>query len=421
MKRPRKFRNRVIVIVSAMTLAVSLVFSFYTLVFIYEVEDAFFSAQLEEEAEHLRSNYDRTGAWVKPGKPAIRLYLDNAMLPTVIRNGLDAEPERVEFSGPGSSHFHLQKLEIDGISGWLVYDVGSELVVKPMRNSLLWLLACTTTVLVGLALLAGYWASRKTTRRLEQLAKTAGDLDPAHLPDSWAQSEDGDEVSRVAAGLDAMTTRLKEFVARERGFTRDASHELRTPLAVIRSASDQLVNQQDLGELSRLHADLIRESTARLEQTVNILLVMAREEASDRPETGVHVLPLIEQCVLDQSPRLDGKNVSVEVSVSETARMHAPAAVTRIVLANLIGNAFAHTVAGTVRISSHGGLIRITNPLSGDPHDMEGSRAFASSSETGFGFGLAIARRLCQRFNLDFKLVLEGNQVIATLALMEGR
>lgn len=418
-----RLRNRVVLVVSGLALGISLVYSLYTFAFIYAVEDAFLNAQLAEEAAVQYRHRAQTGRWAVPRDPRIRLHEDAATLPPAIRGLLREEPERVEFPGPGDSHYHLLALATaDGKQAWLVYDVGSRLVVRPMRDRLLWLLACTALLLLALSLLAGYWAARRTTRRLEQLASAVADLDPARLPVSWPQSRGHDEVGVVARGLQAMTQRLQAFVERERSFTRDASHELRTPLAVIRTAGDQLASRPQLDEHARRHADLIRTSTARLEQTVSTLLAMAREDPPGGESAQVLVLPLIEQAVVEQAQRLEGKPVEVEVDVPPSARLCAPQAVARIVLANLIGNAFAHTAAGRVRIDTQGDRLRIANTYAGDAsagRDTPFSDREASGD--GFGFGLGIVHRLCDRFDLAFELRVVDDTVVAALALEPER
>ena len=44
------------------------------------------------------------------------------------------------------------------------------------------------------------------------------------------------EVRALSDALTRLSHRVKEFVERERNFTRDASHELRSPLTVVRSS-----------------------------------------------------------------------------------------------------------------------------------------------------------------------------------------
>lgn len=413
-------RNRILAAVTGLSLLTCVVFSFYTVAFTYSVEDSFLAARLETEAVHQRQARALTGEWAAPRDDRLSLHEGPATLPVSIREVLSEEPERVEFQAPGPSHYHLLALEAGGSRAWLVYDAGNDLIVPAMRNKLFGLLGLTTLVLVACALAVAYLISRRITRRLEHLATTVAELDPDRMSGNWGPAAGKDEVGVVAAGLEAMTARLRAFIQRERSFTRDASHELRTPLAVIRSAGDQLVRQPELSELSRQHATLIRESTERLEQTVTTLLALAREEHAGGAE-DVQLLPLIEQAVIDQSPRLDGKPVEVIVEVPPSTRLASSPTVARILLANLVGNAFSHTKAGGVRIDTHEGRLRIANSFAQDNAKNSCELGANRPNSDGFGFGLGIVRRLCGQLGLRFDLRVEGDTVIATLSLARSQ
>lgn len=421
MKRPSRLRNRLLLAMSGLVLATSAVFSLYTVVFTYAVEDTFMAARLQEEADYQSAGRVRTGVWSIPRDSRLRLHESEDSLPPSVRELLRSEPRRVEFPGPSGSHFHLLPLDApDGGRAWLLYDAGADLIVPAMRNKLLGLLAVTTGFLVACALAVGYLVSWRVARRLERLAESVSEFSPDRIATSLSHVAGNDEVGVVAASLDAMSTHLRAYVERERRFTRDASHELRTPLAVIRSASEQLARQPELGPTSRGHATLICESTVRLEQTVATLLAVAREDRAEKDFDSVMLLPLVEQAVIDQSARLDGKPVEVEVEIPATARLRAPETVARILLANLVGNAFAHTAAGRVRIDTDGGALRVVNSLTGVFLPGEQQAGQHATSVDGFGFGLDIVRRLSERFGLGFELVAEGGDVVATLTLAES-
>jgi light-regulated signal transduction histidine kinase (bacteriophytochrome) len=85
---------------------------------------------------------------------------------------------------------------------------------------------------------------------------------------------------------------------------------------------------------------------------------------------------------------LDERDVSLTVTGS--GEMTAPAAAVRIVLSNLVRNAFQYTVDGEVRIAIAPGEVSIENSSSAD--DVQ------PDDEYGFGLGLELVALICQRF-----------------------
>ena len=78
-------RNRILLLVSSLTLGISLVFSFYTIAFTYAVEDAFFAAHLEEEAARLLEQRDRSGSWPSPRDAGVVVHTTQRTLPSQVR------------------------------------------------------------------------------------------------------------------------------------------------------------------------------------------------------------------------------------------------------------------------------------------------------------------------------------------------
>jgi signal transduction histidine kinase len=416
----RRFQHRILAVLAGVTLLVASVFSLYTVVFVYEVEDAFFNRLLQEEGEFQSAQRMQAGRWAPPRDSRIELHSSRDTLPESVRELLESEPERVEFPGEEGRYYHLLAVQASNDApAWLLMEVRDQLVVRPIRNSLLRLLCLTTLIVVALALAAGYVISHRLTRRLSHLADEVARLDPARLPVQWPATAGNDEVSVVARGLASMSSRLREFIARERSFTSDASHELRTPLAVVRSASDQLLQQPELSALSRRHAVLIADSTVHLEHTVSTLLALAREEHALASADDVRLLPLLERIIVDQSPRLVGRSVEVDVDVPDTTCMRAPPGILAIILANLVGNAFAHTDGGVVRIWVQENALCIRNPTrEGADFTARQAVAFRKGPDSeGFGLGLAIVQRLSARYQIALALEHRDDEVVVRMLL----
>lgn len=399
---PRKrLRNRLMLAFAGFTLVVAALFGLYVAVFAYAVEDMFFNGLLEREAAEQLQHHADTGQWKAPRESWMRVIESRDQLPDGIAATLAREPRRTEFPGNEGRHYHLKLLQTkDGAaSAWLLAEVSQLLVVRPQRAALLQLLAWSGVAVIGLALLLGVWLARRTTAPLSQLATLVDAAGPDHLPALHAHRFPDDEVGVLARGIEALIARIRAFVAREREFTRDASHELRTPLAVIRGTTERLAREPSLSPAARQGLAHIQQSALQLEQTVTMLLTLAREQSVPEPTQPLPLLPMLERVIVEQSPLLDDKHIQLDINVPANVSSTLPASVLQVLLSNLIGNAFAHTVSGEIHIAVEAGQLHITNP--GDGISDEALDPFIKgAASSGFGLGLAIVRRLCERHGI---------------------
>ena len=423
MMRPaRRLQSRLMLAFAGFALFTVALFGLYAVVFMYAVEDAFFEAMLEQEVAAQLRQHAASGQWAEPRDAAMRIYADSASFPDDLKAQHDAEPQRREFSGRDARHYHLKRIDppAPAAPAWLVAEVSGQLVVRPMRDQVFLLLAGSGLLILAMALLTGYWLARRTAGPLSRLVAVVDDMSPARLPRGFAHALQDHEVGILARGLEALAGRIDAFIAREQEFTRDASHELRTPLAVIRSAAERLMAEPGLSEAGRQHVGHMRQSALQLEQTVTTLLSLAREDQPGGTSAPVHILPILERVIVEQSPLLEGKQVAVDVQMPSDIRLALPAPVLQILLSNLIGNAFAHTDAGEVRIDVDRGRLRIANSGDGSDPALRWQRQQPFSKRegsSGFGLGLAIVRRLCDRYAIDLRIDSAHDKAIASIAI----
>lgn len=411
---------------AAFALLVAVLFGGYALLFTYVVEDQFFNDALQSEAAAQRAHHARTGRWTAPRSEYIRLHENAASFPPDLRERYRTSPTHSEFPGDAGRHYHVLRLSPiggDRVRAFLVAEVSRHLVVRRMRDDILQLLSWSALAVLAIALIAGYWLARRVSAPLAALARRVETMQPNDPPAAFAQQFPGHEVGVLAQGLEALAARVRAFVEREREFTRDASHELRTPLTVIHSACERLAQEPALSPEARRQTDFIRQSVWQLQQTVSTLLSLAREENVAALAETVPVLPVLEQVVLEQAVLLDGKPVEVSVMVPTDACLTLPPAVLRILLGNLVGNAFAHTATGGVQIDVVDGRLRIANSdvIGATVRDALYQPFSKGEASAGHGLGLAIVRRLCDQHRIDLRIDSEAGVTITSLALDGGR
>ena len=260
---------------------------------------------------------------------------------------------------------------------------------------------------IVLAVLMALRMARRVAQPLASLAEGVRDFDPS-LPTGAAVMVNADaEVLVVAQALDEMRARVQALVARERAFTRDVSHELRTPLAVIRSTAAQALHDDGMRSDSRRLLTMALNAAEQMERTVTSLLTLARDDLLVGPAMPTRILPTLEQVVVEQSLVISGRDISLDLRVPAHAALHVSETVLHMLLSNLLGNAFAHTASGNIRVTFVDGTLRISNPVDDDRNERVVPKLHTLAvpgvrrdDSPGYGFGLDIVARLCARAGL---------------------
>ena len=153
-----------------------------------------------------------------------------------------------------------------------------------------------------------------------------------------------------------------------------------------------------------------------MNQLISTLLAMSREQHLGQTE-NIKLAGLLEQLILNLSPLLDGKNIELELQVAPDLPLQLNPVLLQMVLTNLLQNAFLHSAAGTIYISANSEQLLIRNPLQDDEHPTELTALFAKGRQSsGYGLGLGIVQRLCERNGWAFALQADQQHVVARLS-----
>jgi signal transduction histidine kinase len=402
-------------------LLVGTLFGGLAMLFVYAVEDQFFATTLYAEADRQRLHRSTHGSWTAPALPFIRLYAHGQGLPADLARGRAARPGASEIVGDGGRHFHLLRLDADG--SLLVAEVSQQLVVRPLRQTLLAWLIGSGLAAVALALLLAAWLTRRTSAPLARLVQAVAGSRPNALPGNLAQGLERDEVGELARHLDVLHQRTRDFIAREQGFTADASHELRTPLAVLGLAIERMRQQAPPAQQPAMAS--IQAALWQLQQAVELLLALARESPAGAragaPAEEHLLLPVLEQALLAHAPLLEQQGVQIEIEVPPRTTRRWPPALTQLLVSNLLANALAHARAPQIRIEADDHRLSLCNASDAPPAALLADGAagrqpgIKGPASSGQGLGLSIVRRLAERHGLSLTLSHEQGHTCATL------
>ena len=270
-------------------------------------------------------------------------------------------------------------------------------------------------VILLISLGVAYYIAGRAFRPVDDLINEVGAItDGRSLHRRLPVDHSNDELSRLAATLNAMIGRLETSFTALRRFTADASHELKTPLAVLRADVERAMHPVTNKSERAVALEEALQETARMADLVDSLLTLARADEGrfDLHREPLHLEPLVREVFETAVILGEDAGLTIELPVCEDAVVMGDASRLRHLFLNLVTNAIKYTPrAGHVEISltrrPHGEVaiaVRdsgIGISASDLPHIFErfwrADRVRSRVNERGgFGLGLSIAQWIVQ-------------------------
>lgn len=251
------------------------------------------------------------------------------------------------------------------------------------------------TVLLVFFLVGVFSILKRITKPVEELKTWATNIQEN---DDLSQTPDFkfSELNMMARVISTSVSAVRNSVRKEQDFIRYASHELRTPIAVIRSNSE-LMKKMIANDMpkERLLKNLqrIENNSLAMSDLCDSLLWLNHDKSYELRETMTSLGVLAEKVVNEQRYLLADKHVEVEIFVDDYECLHLEG-MCKIVITNLIRNAFQHTQEGEVIVKQNGLEVEVIN------RDKQSELTHES---TGFGLGLLIIKKICDKYYWQYE------------------
>jgi len=308
------------------------------------------------------------------------------------------------FSKPKSGSFVL-KSSINGETRYIsaMFINNDEINDRPPDDELppfiyLFMIALAA---MGLFALVPYIILRKVAHPIEKLMAWTKNLNKKQLtqtPPDFHYSE----LNSLAKIVQSSLQSVQESLDREQQFLGYASHELRTPIAVSRTNAELLRKMIAKGvsvEKQLQVIDRIERAAFNMTDLTETLLWLNRNTDKSIPIKSVSVGALTQQLYEELTYLLNGKNVEVTIEIDQTTHQ-LPEALCRIIINNLIRNAFQHTIEGQISITQKDNSLIIENQKLQEGQGL---------NELGFGLGLELTERIVQQYQWQYKNVPSDN------------
>ncbi len=398
--KQRSLRNRVAVTLAVFGGVVSLLLAFIVHLASQDLErrliDETLTAELDDyvarRARNPQSLPERTATIlafvVMPGARQVEIPRVVAELPPGRHPlELDGVPYRSAVREVGDQRFVV------------LYDVSA---LKRREQGFLLLLAGSVILITLISALAGRWLAGRTIAPVTELVQRVAERSPeADPPPPLADAFPWQEVQQLAHDFDIYLQRLHDFIERERLFTGDVSHELRTPLAVIKGATELLLDDPGLDQRNQLRVARIGRAVAEMGEISGALLALAREQDGALVHPGRCDAVVVARELIERYQALfRGKELKLSLQVDAQPEVNADHAVLAMVLGNLLRNALNFTESGEVRVCLEAEAIRVEDTGQGID-EASVSRLFRpyvrGENSQGAGLGLSLVQRLCER------------------------
>jgi signal transduction histidine kinase len=208
------------------------------------------------------------------------------------------------------------------------------------------------------------------------------------------------ELNNVIAHL---ISRINITYHNQKQFVENASHEMQTPLAIIRSKLELLINQPDLTEKNASLLADITEANNRLSQMNRTLLLLAKIENNQFPETeAVDVSQMLLRIIEDFRNHYE-RFPQISTSVKKNVSINANRVLMEVLISNLIKNAIEHNQPEgkiNINLSEAEFFIENTGPgLNADPSELFERFKKGSYQTKTTGLGLALVKQICNLYH----------------------
>lgn len=210
------------------------------------------------------------------------------------------------------------------------------------------------------------------------------------------------EFDRLNTTLNKLAERVNMAYYTQKQFVENASHETQTPLAIIRAKLELLINQPGITEKEAALLGDITNATNRLSEMNKTLLLLAKIENNQFPDTEQVNINIILREMLDDCTSFNNECPEITVHIEEEIVVTANRSLIEILISNLINNAIVHNNEDKKLIVTVGnGKLRIEN--TGTPLQVPAETLFERFQKNAHqkkttGLGLALVKQISQLY-----------------------
>ncbi len=410
MKFRHSLHSRIIIAFCVFGTVLGAIFAVTVYISLDFIEDRLVDSRLNEEVENFLAHYKRYNNYPRPGSPFITSYVGTESMPLYVLDMIKGFSEGLHEINYGEEEYHIaiERLPDQSALLYLFYEVSALEFTERRKVSIRLVLIAGVILIFAMGLWVGWLTSRRVVAPVVHLSHIVDKSGPDNLPTDLSKSFYNDEVGVLAKGLEQAMKRVEAFVEREQQFSRYASHELRTPVTIIKGAV-VLLKRKLSGEEDPAWRPLMRieRSVTNMENIIETLLWLSREDMPIDQKQSFPLVPIVQETIEQNRYLIGNKPIDIEIISEAEPQLALPTSFFQIALTNLIRNAIQHTPSGKISVVIKADRVLVTDTGAGmitDDLKHTPGQHFTGETNEGFGLGLSIVQRLCNRFGWELNI-----------------
>ncbi|WP_372366169.1 sensor histidine kinase [Candidatus Uabimicrobium sp. HlEnr_7] len=285
---------------------------------------------------------------------------------------------------------------------------------------------CTLCSVIG-----AWYISYKLLAPFREIAKNASRISVENLSERLSYPVENDEVGQLSITLNSLFSRLQNSFTTLKKFTSNASHELKTPLTIMRGDIEVLLRRERSPVEYEQTLSCTLNEIERMNSLIQGLLLLAQAEGEKKIaiSQSIELAEIIENTKRQLQKVHDDSQITIIENIDNYIYVTGDPLWIQQIVQNLLNNAFQNTPLGksiTILLSKNANYAVLTIKNTGKeiakediPFVFDRFYRISSSSTTnkGFGLGLAICKALAEKHHGFIKVKSVNNETIFSLYL----
>ena len=359
MTKLKSLNSRLFITFSVLSIIVCLFFIQLSMLFVEQTKENTFHQVLVAEGIRLEQSFDISGEIAEVKHAYIQIYRNESELRTIIP---EAQNSLFSYSGAimhVEPYLVLKHQLSPSVPVWLAINTEALAGITTVGDYMMLFLYSIAAGVVLLTFLSSWYLASLLSAPVRNL--TQGVIDKSQNTNLQLYGSDrGDEIGTLSRAFEKAFDDISKVLQREQNFTRDVSHELRTPITLIKNTLSLNENKP----IGKPQADILQQASHELEQTIEVLLALARQEnlAFER----CTLLPIVERSILSIYNSYPLLVFDVSIKIDPKLEVIGNPYLISLLCQNLVNNGFYHGAGGRMTISSQGNTIIFENSITHD-------------------------------------------------------